>query len=80
MITGKQKQELLKNPSVIEEINKHKWFESQKTGSDVGFEFAAEDWLNKHANSWLAKSSKSAKKEDEKPSVFGKKRSAKTYL
>ena len=45
--------ELLKNKEVIEEINRHKWIESQKAGRDIGFEKATEDWLKRFANAWL---------------------------
>jgi hypothetical protein len=44
--------ELLKNKAVIEEINKHKWIESQKAGYDIGFEKAAEDWIGRFADEW----------------------------
>jgi bacillopeptidase F (M6 metalloprotease family) len=46
------KQELLKNKAVIDEINKHKWIESQKVGYDIGFERAAEDWITHFADEW----------------------------
>lgn len=44
---------LLRNKKVIEEINRHKWLESEIAGFDVGFEAAAEDWLKKHAAAWV---------------------------
>jgi len=44
--------ELLKNKQVIEEINKHKWIESQKAGYDIGFEKAASDWITRFADDW----------------------------
>ncbi len=46
------KQELLKNKAVIEEINKHKWIESQKVGYDIGFDRAADDWITRFADQW----------------------------
>jgi len=46
------KQDLLKNKSVIDEINKHKWIESQKVGYDIGFEKAADDWIGRFADEW----------------------------
>ena len=46
------KQELLKDKAVIEEINKHKWIESQKVGYDIGFEKAAEEWVVRFADEW----------------------------
>jgi len=45
---------LLRNKKVIEEINRHKWLESEIAGYDIGFEAAAEDWLKKHAKVWTA--------------------------
>lgn len=38
-----------------EEIMKHKWFESEKAGYDVGFEKALLDWLVRHRASWRQK-------------------------
>ncbi len=45
---------LLRNKKVIEEINRHKWLESEIAGYDIGFEAAAEDWLKKYAGVWVA--------------------------
>lgn len=36
----------------LEEINRHKWIESEKAGRDVGFEFALTDWILKHRVHW----------------------------
>ena len=44
--------ELLGVPEVMQEIERHKWFESQKAGRDVGFEWAQEDWLQKYSEQW----------------------------
>ena len=38
-----------------EEIMKHKWFESEKAGHDIGFEKALLDWLIKYRSSWREK-------------------------
>ena len=38
-----QAKELLKDKRVIDEINRHKWIESEKSGRDIGFERAVED-------------------------------------
>ena len=35
-----------------EEILKHKWFESEKAGKDVGFEFALLDWHIHYRHKW----------------------------
>ncbi len=34
------------------EIEKHKWIESEKQGNDIGFEKALADWMYKHRVSW----------------------------
>ncbi len=44
-----------------EEILKHKWIESEKAGSDIGFEKALLDWIVKHRSSWRDKRHKEAK-------------------
>jgi hypothetical protein len=46
-----------------EEILKHKWIESEKAGSDIGFEKALLDWIVKHRSSWRNKRMKGAKGE-----------------
>jgi len=43
---------LLNDPRVVEEINKHKWFQSEKAGYDIGFDQAAQDWINRYAEEW----------------------------
>ena len=45
--------ELLKNEDVLKEIHQHLWIESEKAGYDIGLEWAAEDWMNRHAQAWL---------------------------
>ena len=52
-MTEQEKNTLLSNKEVVEEINRHKWIESEKAGCDIGFERAAEDWLNRFAREWL---------------------------
>ncbi len=51
--------ELLKNSSLYrefqaerEEIMRHKWIESEKAGSDIGFERALTDWIVRHRSKW----------------------------
>ena len=34
------------------EILRHKWIESEKAGSDIGFERALMDWIVKYRSSW----------------------------
>lgn len=36
-----------------EEINKHKWYESEKAGHDIGFARALIDWTIKFKTKWL---------------------------
>lgn len=35
-----------------DEILRHKWYESERAGRDVGFEFALTDWNLKHRAGW----------------------------
>lgn len=46
--------ELLKNAEVLEEINRHRWIESEKAGTDLSFETAAKDWLERFSDGWIA--------------------------
>ena len=48
-----QLRELLKDKSVIEEIHKHLWIESQKAGYSIGLERATDEWLKLHAEGWM---------------------------
>jgi len=34
------------------EILRHKWYESEKMGYDIGFELAQVDWRIKHGSLW----------------------------
>ena len=36
-----------------QEVLKHKWYESERAGHDIGFERALTDWLIKHRTQWL---------------------------
>ena len=38
-----------------EEILKHKWIESEKAGTDIGFEKALLDWIVRYRSSWREK-------------------------
>ncbi len=44
---------LLKNKKAVEEINRHRWIESEKAGYDIGFETASVDWLEKFSAAWM---------------------------
>lgn len=46
-------QKLLKNKKAVEEINRHRWIESEKAGCDIGFETASVDWLEKFSGAWM---------------------------
>ena len=46
-----------------EEILKHKWIESEKAGTDIGFEKALLDWIVKHRSNWREKRMKEARSE-----------------
>lgn len=35
-----------------EEVGRHKWFESEKAGYDIGWETAFTDWMQKHFPDW----------------------------
>jgi hypothetical protein len=54
--------ELLKNSLLYrhfhaqrEEVLKHKWYESERAGYDIGFDRALTDWAIKHRAEWLKK-------------------------
>lgn len=36
-----------------EEIMKHKWYESEKAGYDIGFARALMDWIMKYKTDWI---------------------------
>ena len=46
-----------------EEILKHKWIESEKAGTDIGFEKALLDWIVKHRSNWREKRIKGGRSE-----------------
>lgn len=46
-----------------EEILKHKWIESEKAGTDIGFEKALCDWIVKHRSNWRSKRMKEVRAE-----------------
>lgn len=39
--------------SIKHEINRHKWFESEKAGHDIGWERAAVDWTIRHSKDFF---------------------------
>ena len=36
----------------LDEIDRHKWFQSEKAGRDIGFDAALVDWITKHRPAW----------------------------
>ena len=46
-------EKLLRNKKAVEEINRHRWVESEKVGCDIGFETASVDWLEKFSTAWM---------------------------
>lgn len=42
-----------------EEILKHKWYESEKVGYDIGFAKALMDWVMKYKTTWIQSRKKS---------------------
>lgn len=49
----KIKEKLLNDRRVIDEIKRHQWMESERAGHDIGFNRAAEDWLDRFAGAWM---------------------------
>lgn len=52
-MTMETKEKLLKNKKVIEEINRHRWIESEKAGHDIGFDRASTEWLENFSKAWM---------------------------
>jgi len=83
-----QRDRLLSDRRVIEEINRHLWIESEKAGYDIGFEKAKEDWLVNFSKAWMQyhfperqtsqRKSKDASRPSQKSTV--KRRRAKSYM
>ena len=48
------REKLLQMKEVVEEINRHKWLQSEMVGFDVGFDKAADDWFDQYAAAWVA--------------------------
>ena len=47
------RKDLLNNQDVVDEINRHRWLESEKAGKDIGFDVAAADWLKRFSTAWM---------------------------
>ncbi len=37
---------------ILDEIERHKWIESEKVGHDIGRNAAALDWMGRHYSEW----------------------------
>lgn len=84
-LTQQEKQSLLQNAQVVEEIKRHLWIESEKAGYDIGYEKAAIDWLEHYAQSWVdyhmpSKSKAKSPSNNKAAKIAEDKRKAKTYL
>ena len=44
---------LLRKTSVVNEIERYRWIESEKCGYDIGFRKAADHWIVFYALAWL---------------------------
>lgn len=53
-MSTKTNSELLKDRDILNEINRYKWIESEKAGSDIGFERAAREWVSSYSKQYLA--------------------------
>jgi hypothetical protein len=42
----------LEHQAEREEILRHKWYQSEKKGHDIGFDLAQVDWRIKHRSQW----------------------------
>ena len=51
-----------------EEILRHKWYESEKAGYDIGFERALADWVVKHRSKWRRGRQQAHQQQDPKSS------------
>ena len=58
MIDTFPKYPFLKDSAAITEIRKHKWYESEKAGREIGFASAALDWAEKYGYAWLEEQKK----------------------
>lgn len=63
----KTSQKLLKNKKAIDEINRHRWIESERAGHDIGFESASTQWLEKFSKAWMQYHMPKRKKPTPKP-------------
>ncbi len=50
---GIKNQELMTDQRVKQEIERHRWLESEKAGRDIGYEQAARDWMTRYSDGWM---------------------------
>ena len=79
-MTKKEKEALLSNPKAIEEVKRHLWIESEKQGYDIGYDNAAQDWLERFGVDWAKANMPKKKASKPKTKKTAAKRAAKTYL
>lgn len=53
MKNAELQKKLLSDRRVIDEINRHRWIESERAGQDIGFEQASADWLERFSKAWM---------------------------
>jgi hypothetical protein len=71
------RKKLLLIKEVVEEINRHKWIQSEMVGYDIGFDKAADDWFKKYAAVWVEHHMPKNEKSTEKAATKTTKKSAK---
>lgn len=52
-MNSEETKKLLNDRRVVEEIDRHRWIESEKVGYDIGFEKASTDWLERFSAAWM---------------------------
>lgn len=70
------RKKLLQIKEVVEEINRHKWIQSEMVGYDIGFDKAADDWFKKYAAVWVEHHMPKSEKNTEKASTKTAKKSS----
>ncbi len=53
MKNAELQKKLLSDRRVVDEINRHRWIESERAGQDIGFEQASTDWLERFSKAWM---------------------------
>ena len=86
-LTQQERDKLLSDKRVVDEINRHLWIESEKAGRDIGFDKAKEDWLANFSKAWMryhypngSKNNQKSTTPDGYKNIFAKRRRAKSYF